>query len=198
VKAQVYLRDQDDIPGFRQAWAKHFPVEPATTIIATETPGFIMPELRIEINTIALAKDGRTSREVIAPVPPLFTGATTAVRAGDLLFISGLMAVRNGALVASAQTDPAQPFFAIPVKHELNEIIAQAETICRAAGTSLANTVRIQQFHSDLADLAPTLDVWSAATGTALPLSAVEVPWLPVPGARLEVDLWVYVPSGER
>ena len=45
VKAQVYLRDQEDIPGFRQVWAQHFPVEPATTIIATATPGFIMPEL---------------------------------------------------------------------------------------------------------------------------------------------------------
>jgi enamine deaminase RidA (YjgF/YER057c/UK114 family) len=36
VKAQVYLRDQEDIPGFRQVWARLFPVEPATTIIATE------------------------------------------------------------------------------------------------------------------------------------------------------------------
>ena len=26
VKAQVYLRDQEDIPGFREVWAKHFPV----------------------------------------------------------------------------------------------------------------------------------------------------------------------------
>ncbi len=60
VKAQVYLREQDDIPGFREVWAQHFPVEPATTIIATATPGFIIPESRIEINTIALARDGKT------------------------------------------------------------------------------------------------------------------------------------------
>ena len=26
VKAQVYLRDQEDIPNFREVWAKHFPV----------------------------------------------------------------------------------------------------------------------------------------------------------------------------
>ena len=26
VKAQVYLRDQEDIPGFREVWARHFPV----------------------------------------------------------------------------------------------------------------------------------------------------------------------------
>jgi enamine deaminase RidA (YjgF/YER057c/UK114 family) len=196
VKAQVYLRDQEDIPGFRQVWRQHFPAEPATTIIATETPGFIMPELRIEINTIALAKDGKTKKETVAPVPPLFSGATTAIRAGDLLFISGLMAVRDGALVEAARADPAQPFFALPVKHELEEILAQAKAICAAAGTSLRNAVRIQQFHADLADLAPTLEVWSDAfDGGPLPLSPVEVVWLPVPGARLQVDLWVYVPA---
>ncbi len=196
VKAQVYLRDQEDIPGFREVWAQHFPVEPATTIIATATPGFIIPELRIEINTIALAKDGKTAKQVVAPIPPLFQGGTTAIRAGDLLFISGLMAVRDGSLIAAAKRDPAQPFFAIPVKAELREILAQAETICRAAGTTLKNAVRIQQFHTDLADLAPALEVWSEAMDRApLPLSAIEVAWLPVPDARLQLDLWVYVPG---
>lgn len=196
VKAQVYLRDQEDIPGFRQVWAKYFPVEPATTIIATETPGFIMPDSRIEINTIALAKDGKTKKEMIAPIPPLFQGASTAIRAGDLLFISGLMAVREGALVSGAKSDPTQPFYAIPVKAELQEILAQAETICRAAGTSLKNAVRIQQFHADLADLPASLEVWSQAMdGAPLPLSPIEVPWLAVPNARLQVDLWVYVPG---
>lgn len=196
VKAQVYLRDQADIPGFRQVWAQHFPVQPATTIIATETPGFIMAESRIEINTIALAENGATKKQVVAPVAPLFTGSTTAIRCGDLLFISGLMAVRDGALIATAKTDATQPFFASPVKRELQEILAQAETICRAAGTSLQNAVRIQQFHSDLADLPAALEVWSETThGMPLPLSAIEVPWQSVPDARLQVDLWVYIPE---
>jgi enamine deaminase RidA (YjgF/YER057c/UK114 family) len=196
VKAQVYLRDRADIPGFRQIWAQHFPVQPATTIIATETPGFIMPELRIEINTIALAKDSATTREVVAPVAPLFSGSTPAIRAGDLLFVSGLMAVRDGSLIPTARNDPKRPFFAQPVKSELREILIQAEAICRAAGTSLRNVVRIQQFHSDLADLPATLEVWSGAMdGMPLPLSAIEVPWQAVPDARLQVDLWVYVPD---
>jgi enamine deaminase RidA (YjgF/YER057c/UK114 family) len=196
VKAQVYLRDQEDIPGFREVWARHFPIEPATTIIATATPGFIMPESRIEINTIALAKNGKTMKQVFAPVPPLFQGASTAIRAGDLLFISGLMAVRDGSLIAAAKTDPSQPFYAVPVKSELREILRQAEAICQAAGTTLKNAARIQQFHADLADLPATLEVWSEATdGMPLPLSPIEVNWLPVPGARLQLDLWVYIPE---
>ncbi|HKO71886.1 MAG TPA: RidA family protein, partial [Bradyrhizobium sp.] len=123
VKAQVYLRDQADIPGFRQVWAQHFPVQPPTTIIATETPGFIMPELRIEINTIALAKDGATVKEVVAPIASLFSGSTPAIRAGDLLFLSGLMAMRDGSLISTVRSDPTQPYFAQPVKNELREIL---------------------------------------------------------------------------
>ncbi len=196
VKAQVYLRDQEDIPDFREVWAHHFPIQPATTIIATATPGFVMSESRIEINTIALAKDGKTTKQFVAPIPPLFQGGTTAIRAGDLLFISGLMAVRDGSLVPQARTDSAQPFYAIPVKAELREILTQAEAICRTAGTSIKNTVRIQQFHADLSDLPPTLEVWSEAMDDMpLPLSPIEVCWLPVPGARLQIDLWVYVPD---
>ena len=92
--------------------------------------------------------------------------------------------------------DATQPFFSIPVKAELREILSQAEAICRAAGTALRNAVRIQQFHSDLADLPAALEVWAEATDNMpLPLSPVEVPWLPVPGARLQLDLWVYVPA---
>jgi enamine deaminase RidA (YjgF/YER057c/UK114 family) len=196
VKAQVYLRDQEDIPGFREVWAQHFPVQPATTIIATATPGFIMPESRIEINTIALAKNGQTTKQVVAPIPPLFQGSSTAIRAGDLLFISGLMAVHDGSLVAGTRPDPTQPFYAIPAKAELREILTQAETICRAAGTTLKNAVRIQQFHANLADLPSTLEVWSEAMdGMPLPLSPIEVPWLPVPDARLQLDLWIYIPD---
>jgi hypothetical protein len=57
--------------------------------------------------------------------------------------------------------------------------------------------VRIQQFHTDLSDLPPALEAWSdAMDGQPLPISAIEVPWLPVPGARVLVDLWVYAPGG--
>ena len=67
--------------------------------------------------------------------------------------------------------------------------------ICRSAGTSLRNAVRIQQFHTNLGDLPAAIEVWDEAMGHApLPLSATEVPWLPIPGARVQVDLWVYVP----
>ncbi|WP_137176482.1 RidA family protein [Roseomonas sp. AR75] len=194
VKAQVYLRDRDDVPAFNQAWQAHFRTPPATTIVATSTPGFIMPDSRIEINTIALATDGTTRKEVVAGgVAPLFRGYPPAVRAGDLLLLSGMMAMRGGTLVPAARVDPRQPFFAMPVKAELAAILEDAEAICRATGTSIANVVRMQMFLSDLADLPACIETaHDALEGRPLPLSAIEVPWLPAPGARVLLDLWVH------
>jgi len=197
LKAQVYLRDRDDVPAFNEVWNAHFTVPPATTIIPTATPGFIMPDSRIEINVVALASDGTTKKIVVTgDESPLFDGSVSAVLGGDLLFLSGLMAVEGGRLIPQASVDASQPFFATPVKAELQSILRQAEVICNKAGTSLANAVRIQQYHTDLADLAPALEVWNEAmNGQPLPISAIEVPWLPVPGARVLVDLWVYAPQ---
>jgi enamine deaminase RidA (YjgF/YER057c/UK114 family) len=197
VKAQVYLSDREDVPGFNEVWLSYFKNPPATTIIATANPGFAINNLRIEINTISLATKGKTKREVIrGPEPPAFGGWVSAIKAGNLLFLSGLMAVEGGRLIEEARVDERQPFYGIPVKSELRSIIRQAEAICRSAGTSLRNAVRIQQAHTNLADLPAALEVWDDAMARApLPLSATEVPWLPIPGARVQVDLWVYVPN---
>ncbi len=198
VKAQVYLRDINDIPAFNEVWAKHFPkAPPATTLIATATPGFICEVGRIEINTISVRRGGRTRKQVIdAGVPTAYAGHVQAIRAGDLLFLSGLMAVdSSGALAASARIDPRQPYFGSAVQLQMDSILAQAQRICRKAGTALANVVRAQQFHTNLADFNSAWQVWQQhLPGLHLPYSAIEVPALGVPGAVVMLDLWVYVP----
>jgi enamine deaminase RidA (YjgF/YER057c/UK114 family) len=74
-------------------------------------------------------------------------------------------------------------------------IAVRAQAICRKAGTDLANLVRLQLFLTDLAELAPAIEAWSSALdGLPLPLSAIAVDWLPVPGARILADIWVLAP----
>jgi enamine deaminase RidA (YjgF/YER057c/UK114 family) len=198
VKAQVYLRDIDDIPAFNEVWAQHFrKAPPATTIITTSNPGFICEVGRIEINTISVRRGGRAKRQVIdAGVPTVYDGHVQAIRAGDLLFLSGLMAVDdNGALAAHTRIDPAQPYFGSAVQSQMDHMLAQAQRICRKAGTTLANVVRVQQFHTDLADFDGAWRVWERhLPGRYLPFSAIEVPALAVPGAVVMLDLWVYAP----
>ena len=187
VKAQVYLRDVDDIPAFNEVWAQYFGSNPpATSIITTATPGFICEASRIEINTISVRRGGATRKEIIdAEVPMPYAGQVQAVRAGDLLFLSNLMAVNSDGALAVAEDAGSQ----------MARILACAERLCHKAGTALGNVVRAQQFHTDLADFDAAWQAWDARLpGQHLPFSAIEVPALGVPGARVMLDLWVYIP----
>jgi enamine deaminase RidA (YjgF/YER057c/UK114 family) len=77
----------------------------------------------------------------------------------------------------------------------MNHILENAEKICRKAGTSLANVVRVQQFHTDLGTFKESWKAWDKRLpGQYLPYSAIETPALAVPGAVVMLDLWVYAP----
>ena len=197
VKCQVYLRDPADFAPFNEVWREFFPKKPpATSVISMATPGLAIEEGRIEINAIALRSGGKTrARTVDAKVMPAWAGYSQAVRAGDLLFISGLLAIDRNGLIDAARVDPAQPLFGSSVQAQMDYMLGNAQKLCEAAGTSLANVVRIQQFHTDLKDFYPAYQVWEQhLPGQYLPYSAVEVPFLPVPGCTVQLDLWVYVP----
>jgi len=197
IKCQVYLRDPEDFAPFCEVWARYFPrVPPAVTLIPMPTPGLVIEHARIEVNTIALKHDGRTKRQRIdAGVMPAFKGHSQAIRAGNLLLLSGLMAIDERGLVERARADPRQPYFGSSATAQMEVMLGNAESICAAAGTSLANVVRIQQFHTDLAEFNPAYLAWERfLPGQHLPFSAVQVPFLPVPGATMLLDLWVYVP----
>jgi len=187
VKAQVYLRDRADVPAFNEVWRSCFAVAPATTIIPTATPGFIVADGRIEINTISLR--GKAAQRIAD------NGSTVAVHAGDLLFLSGLMASDADGLLPDAGDHAPAPFAAIPVKDQVRAIAARAQSLCQRAGADLANLVRLQIFLTHLADLPPAVEAWSdALDGLPLPLSAIAVDWLPGPGARILADIWVHAP----
>ncbi len=197
LKWQVYLRDPNDFASFNEVWKRCFPHGgPATTLVPTATPGFFIDDARIEINTIALRKGANTRREVIeAGTTPAFAPYPQAVRAGNLLFISGLLPTDERGLIEAARPDPRLPYFGSSVQAQMAHMLATAESICAAAGTSLANVVRIQHYHTALDEFYPAYQVWAQhLAGQYLPLSAVGTPFLPVPGASVMLDLWVYVP----
>lgn len=197
VKCQVYLRDPADFAPFNEVWRAHFGSNPpATSVIPMSTPGLAIEEGRVEINAIALRTGGKTrARGIAAGVMPAWAGYSQAVRAGDLLFISGLLAIDRDGLIEAARVDPTQPHFGSSVQAQMDCMLVNAQKLCKAAGTSLANVVRIQQFHTDLKDFYPAYQMWQEhLPGQHLPYSAIEVPFLPVPGCTVQLDLWVYVP----
>ena len=152
----------EDYAPFLQVWQRYFGEDPpALTIIPCANPGIGQFHSRLEINVLALKDNGTTRKHVIAS--DLFTGyagVPGAVRAGDLLFLSGLMAVDANGLVADARPDPGQPYLMSSIKAQMRAMLRGHRRLCTRAGTSLANVVRIQHFHTDLAELLPALEVW--------------------------------------
>jgi enamine deaminase RidA (YjgF/YER057c/UK114 family) len=197
VKAQIYLTDPDDYSAFYEAWYMHFgETGPALSVIPCIERGLAVIDGKIEINILAVKSGGTTKKQTIdAGITPGFRNQPQAIKAGDMLFLSGLMAIDENGLAPDAKIDPRQPWFGSNAA-QAEIIIDHASRLCEAAGTSINNAVRIQQFHTDMADFYPVYKAWEhALDGAPVPFSAVEVPGpLPVPDATLLIDIWVYCP----
>jgi enamine deaminase RidA (YjgF/YER057c/UK114 family) len=196
--AQIYLTDPEDYSAFSEVWARHFgKTGPTFSVIPCIEHGLAPYHGKIEINVLAV-KPGSAARKrpIDAGVPTALHQQPQALRAGDLLFISGLMAADHDGLVPSTARDPRQPWFSSPAEMQAEAIISNIARLCEAAGTSLTNVVRVQQFHTDIADFYAVYKVWERhLLGRPLPFSAVEVPApLPVPGASVLIEVWVYAP----
>jgi enamine deaminase RidA (YjgF/YER057c/UK114 family) len=196
--AQIYLTDPEDYSPFTEVWSRHFGERgPTFSVIPCIEHGLAPYHGKIEINVLALRPGGAArKRHVDASVTTALHRQPQALRAGDLLFISGLMAADRDGLAPSAARDPRQPWFSSPAQTQADIIIGNIKRLCEAAGTSLENVVRLQQFHTDISEFYAVYKVWERhLQGRPLPFSAVEVPApLPVPGASVLIEVWVYAP----
>jgi enamine deaminase RidA (YjgF/YER057c/UK114 family) len=198
LKAEVFLSDLADVPAFNQVWARTFGGKvPATTITTTTQPGFAIADARIEINLIAAADELQAERiEVPGAAPSVCDGYPIAIRAGDLLFFSGMVAADADGLAQAARVDPCAPYFGSSIDGQMDYLLSIADAACRKAGTRLENVLRIQQAHTTLDDFYPACRQWQKRLpGVPLPISAIQVPGeLLVPGCTVQLDLVVYAP----
>jgi enamine deaminase RidA (YjgF/YER057c/UK114 family) len=198
VHAQVYLTDRRDYSAFNEVWSRHFgATKPTLDVIPCIDHGLAPYDGKIEINVIALKSGAATAKKHIdVGVATAFRNQPQALKVGDLVFMSGLMAIDRDGLVKNAAADPRQPHFSSAAEMQAEVIIDNIERLCRAAGSSLGNVVRVLQFHTDIREFYPVAKVWERRLGgRPLPVSAVEVPApLPVPGASLLIEAWAYAP----
>ena len=104
---------------------------------------------------------------------------TDAVRAGGLLFVSGLVPVdAAGKLVGEGD-----------VVEQTRQIFRNMELVLRAGGCSFDDVVKLTTFLLDVNDRARINPVRQEVFGDARPASTlVEVSALAVPGALLEIE----------
>ena len=113
-----------------------------------------------------------------APAP--FQGApySQAIRAGDLVFVSGQLALRPGDKEIQGGS----------IEEQTEQIFANLRAILEAAGTGLDRLVKTTVFLQDLGDFQGMNEVYARHVGDRPPArSTVEVAKLPS-GARVEID----------
>jgi reactive intermediate/imine deaminase len=110
---------------------------------------------------------------------------TDAVRAGDLLFVSGIGAVdAEGNLVGGDD-----------VVAQARQVFENMRAVLAAAGCGFEDVVKVTIFLTDVDDRARINPLRQEAFGSARPASTlVEVSRLAVPGAKVEVEAVALIP----
>lgn len=127
--------------------------------------------------------DKSVVRTEAAPAP--FQGApySQAVRLGDLVFVSGQLALRPGDPELSGGS----------IQEQTEQVFANLGAILEAAGSGLERLVKTTVFLTDLADFAGMNEVYARHVGDRPPARAtIEVAALPS-GARVEIEAIAHV-----
>ncbi len=196
VKAQVYLGNIEDLPDFLDVWNAFFAKTPcALTIVPTSSFGLV--DGIIEINLFGVRDDGRTKKQIIeVDLPQAMRFGPAAVKAGDLLCLSGLVAADAKGPIAHVGDAGGLGHLGVGAQRQMRYLLDAAAKVCEAGGTTLANFVRAHHFHTDLAEVYATQRVWhERLPGVPIPFGAVGTPRpMPVPGTTILLDLWAYAP----
>ena len=175
------------------AWSQHFHDIPCA-ITVTTAKDYATTDAMLEVNLIAL-KSGATRRKQVVEtgISPMATFGP-CVRAGELVFPSGFIAVGRDGLVPGAMNFGAFDSLGLAGQTQGAALLSHAEAVCKAVGVSMANVVRAQYFLTDIRDFAGVATAWSDRYGRQPhPFAAVQVPGpMLAAGASVIGDFWIY------
>ena len=194
LKAQIYVPTAADIPDALDVWHQHVKAPCALTAVPTKGFGFI--DGVVEINLLALRDGARRRKEVLKVDLPAMSSYGACIRAGELVFASGLTALGADGHVIGKTQSPAFDALAHSAQVQALAVLASAERICKAAGTGLSNIVRAQYFMRNARKFAGVELAWMSRQGKQPhPFVCVQIPGaLPAPGASFTADFWIYAP----
>lgn len=193
LKAQAYIRGVENFPDFLDVWSQYFRDIPcAITLVPARD--YSSSESMLEINLIALRNNATRRKQLVETgIPPAATYGP-CVRAGELVFPSGVMAVGRDGVVPSVENAAALDGLSLRGQAQGAMVLSYAEAVCKVVGASMRNVVRAQYFLTDIRDFAGVSAAWSDRYGKQPhPFAAVQVPGpLPPSGACLVSDFWIY------
>jgi enamine deaminase RidA (YjgF/YER057c/UK114 family) len=192
LKAQIYLANTADFPNFLDVWNEHFAAIPcAVTVVPTKS--FATRGGIIEINLLALTNDSKCDKQVIAADIPGMAAYGPCIKAGEFLLPSGLMAVGHDGHIVDKTLSPGFTGLAHAGFAQATVIYEYAEALCRAAGATMAGTLRALYFVPDVVQFPGIAMAWQARHGQrAHPFVCVQTPdAMPAPGAAMIADFWI-------
>lgn len=191
VKAQVILTDIADFWGFEEVWRTYFPDDPpARTVVEG---GLVNPGCIVEIDVIALAANSGIRRQVVRPegVPASPLAESPAVRAGDWVFLGGLLATDYASgLAPAARIDPNFPRYETPARRQGNYLLDNLAAVLESAGSSIDRLVKLWSFvDGDVADFTNVRQLLGERLGDDPPaVTLTGTGGLTVPDCRLVID----------
>jgi 2-iminobutanoate/2-iminopropanoate deaminase len=193
LKAQAYIRGVENFPDFMDVWSQHFRDIPCALTVAP-AKDYATTEGMIEINLIALKTGASRGKQVVAIDIPALATLGPCVRAGELVFPSGLLPVGSDGLVPAAGQAAAFDGLSLAGQAQGALLMSYAEATCKAVGVTMRNVVRAQYFMTDMREFAGVAAAWSDRYGkTPHPFASVQVPApLPPSGAVVTADFWIY------
>lgn len=195
VKAEVYLAGPEDYFYFEKAWREIFPDNPPARSIYPNI-GLGLRGSRVEVALIALKSGSGVQKEIIetSSARKPFGHEPQAIKAGDMLFISGQMACDEKGLPL-VEPEPGFPYSFRTAQSQMKYIAENIAAICEAAGTTIENVCRRQAVFTNLHEFEPSWEVWRSMfkelpTETTLGVSAP----LLSRGCTIYTDVMVYAP----
>ena len=192
VKAQVYIRNVENFPDFVDVWSQFYRNIPcALTVVPAK--GFAMVGGIIEINLMALTSGAKREKQVIAADIPEMAAYGPCIKVGEFLLPSGLMPIGRDGHVAGKAISPGFPGLSHAGYTQATAVHDYAETLCEAAGSSLAKVLRAQYFVSDPNAFPGIAMAWGSRFGVQpLPFVCIQTPAsMPAPGMTLIADFWI-------
>ena len=137
VSTSVYLAGAEDFAAMNTVWRKYWPTSPpARTTVVAKLP---LPGARIQVSAVAASRGTERAAALPQGWPPPAGPLSHAVRAGDVLFLSGQVP-RRGADNTLVGGD---------IEAQTSAVFENAEAILRSAGFSLADVVASRIFLTD-------------------------------------------------
>ncbi len=187
LKAQIYVPGAADIPDALDVWRELVPHPCALTAVPARGFGFV--DGIVEINLLALRDGAKRRKEVLKPDLPALSSYGAHVRAGELVFCSGLMPLgADGRVPGHSSLDA----LGHPAQAQAAAVLSHAERLCTDGG----RIVRAQWFMTDAQAFPGVQLAWSRRQDDEPhPFVCVQVPGeLGAPRALLTADFWIYSP----